>query len=46
MSIIEGWRKNNMARGDAAKVQVGNMIRQAFGANYVGYADKKYYTSD
>ena len=43
MSIIEGWRKNNLARGDAAKVQVGNMIRQAFGANYVGYADKKYY---
>lgn len=32
-----------MARGDAAKVQVGNMIRQAFGANYVGYADRKHY---
>lgn len=32
-----------MARGDSAKNQVGSIIQQAFGSNYVGYADKKYY---
>lgn len=32
-----------MARGDVAKVYVGDMLKKSFGEDFVGYIDKKYY---
>jgi hypothetical protein len=32
-----------MARGANAKVEVANILKQAFGASYIGEFDKKYY---
>lgn len=32
-----------MARGDIAKSYVGNKLQKAFGEDFIGYIDKKYY---
>ena len=32
-----------MARGDVAKVYVGDALKKSFGEDFIGYIDKKYY---